>query len=413
MRKLFRASLCAVVPAALLFMQPALAAPTQTIERPPSFNAAQLPGIQRVGPNYTIENPVRSDGLLRDYVLKTPYGQFAVRGDEMVKMRIKELHALALLDKVSESDSFAKALVEAGLNPLKYTGQLITNPVDTVQNTLAGVGAMFDQIGAGLRNPSNTPDDPVSSVLGVTRERRQLAAAYGVDPYTDFPPLDAKLKQLSEAAALGGLSVNGALFVIPGAAGIVVSNLSTANTLNDAGIDQVARKYTAAQILEINRKLLATMGISPELSERLLANPHYTPIDMATMVAALDSMRGVEDRAVFVRRAAQANQRFVAYFVRRWAELLADDYHRHRDYVRFVSLDGYPYVLTREGRIAMLAPVDVLSWTKDVAAGFRAVTAARRRIAPKAHGEIRITGRATALAKRELKQEGWTVREHQ
>jgi hypothetical protein len=411
MRPSIHRTLWAALPAGLILLSSA-AALAQT-EAPPSFNAAQLSGIRRIGPNYTIENPVRSDGLLRDYVLKTPYGEIAVRGDQMLKMRLNELHALSLLEQVSGSQSFAKALAQAGLNPLKYTGQLIINPLGTVKNTFAGVGAMFERIGSGLRNAGKTPDKPLAGVLGVTSERRQLAATYGVDPYTDLPPLDAKLKQLSEAAALGGLTVTGALLAVPGAAGIVVSNLNTADKLNNVGIDDLARQYTAAQILDINRKLLARMGVPPELSERLLANPNYTPIDMATMVAALDSMRGVEDRAVFVKRAAGANHRFTAYFIRRRAELLADDYHRHGGYVRFVSLAGYPFVLTRDRRIVMLAPIDALSWTAVTARGFGEVTAARRHIAPKAHGEIRITGEATALAKRKLKAEGWTVLDRQ
>ena len=44
----------------------------------------------------------------------------------------------------------------------------------------------------------------MSGLLGVTDKRRDLAAAYGVDPYTDFPPLAAKLQQLSQAAATAG-----------------------------------------------------------------------------------------------------------------------------------------------------------------------------------------------------------------
>ena len=106
----------------------------------------------------------------------------------------------------------------------------------------------------------------------MTSERRILAATYGVDPYTDFPPLDAKLKQLSEAAALGGLTVTGALLAVPGAAGIVASNLSTANRLNDVGIKELARNYTASQILDLNRERLNAMGISPEMNEALLSN---------------------------------------------------------------------------------------------------------------------------------------------
>ncbi len=66
-------ALRALAPMALLLAQTA-AAPAQSVEQPPSFNAAQLPGIKRVGENYTIRTPVKSDGILRIYVLATPYG---------------------------------------------------------------------------------------------------------------------------------------------------------------------------------------------------------------------------------------------------------------------------------------------------------------------------------------------------
>ena len=131
------------------------------------------------------------------------------------------------------------------------------------------------------------------------------------------------------------------------------------------------------------------------------------------MIAALDSMTGVEDRAVYIARAAAANQRFVAFFIRHRAELLADDYRRRGGYVRFVSLSGYPFVETRDHRIVMLAPIDALSWTAQTAAGFGEITADRRRVDRKARGELRLTGRATALAKRQLKREGWRVLERQ
>jgi hypothetical protein len=403
-------ALAALLPLTALLAQPAAAQP---YEQPPSFNAAQIPGIKRIGPDYTIENPVRSDGILRIYVLKTPYGEYTVQGDEMLRMRLNEFAALAALEKVSNSESFAKALAEAGLSPLKFTGQLITNPIGTVQNTFAGVGAFFNRLGAGMNNAGQTPDNAVADLLGVTDERRKLAAAYGVDPYTDLPPLNAKLDQLSQAAAAGGLVVTGALMAVPGAAGIVVSNLSTANKVNNIGIQDLARDYTAAQILDINRGLLAKMGIDKTLSERLLANRFYTPIDMAAMVAALDSMHGVGGRDVFVARAAEANSRALAYFMRRHAELLADDYRRHGGYARFVALASYPFVITRDNRVMTLLPIDALSWTRETSAGFAAVTADRRKYAPKAHGQLRIVGMATPLAKRELKREGWYVLDHQ
>jgi hypothetical protein len=406
-------ALRALAPLALVLVQPA-AATAQAFETPPSFNSAQIPGVKRVGPNYTIRNPVRSDGILRVYVLTTPYGELTVNGDEMLRMRLNELHALAELEKVSTSESFTKALAEAGISPLKFAGQLIINPIGTVQNTFNGVGAFFGRVGSGMNNAGHSRDDGVSDLIGVTDQRRHIAATYGVDPYTDLPPLAAKLEQLSQAAAMGGLAVTGAMFAIPGGvAALVVSNLSTAYKLNNIGIQELARQYTAAQILDINRAALAKMGVEPELSAKLLANRNYTPIDMAAMVAAIESMKTVQDKQVFIARAADANGRAIAYFMRRQAELLADDYRRHGGYVRFVALASYPFVVTRNGDVMALLPIDILSWTRTTSAGFGEVTAERRRAVPKAHGLLRIAGAATKLAKRRLNAQGWTVIEYQ
>jgi hypothetical protein len=411
MRRRFLAGISAAAPVALVLMLPAAASAQQT-ENPPTFDASRIAGIQPVGSNYTIQNPVRSDGMLRVYNLTTPYGKFLVRGDAMMRMRINELKALAALQKVSNSDTFAKALVKAGLSPVKYTGKLITNPVGTVKGTLSGVGAFFDRLAAGAAAQGNTPDKPVASLLGVTDARRKLAARYGVDPYTDFPPLDAALKRLAQASTAGGLVVTGALMAVPGAAGVIVSNLSTANKLNDVAIDQLARDYTAAQILALNRKRLLAMKVPVPVIHKLLANRDFTPIDMAAMVAALDSMKRVRDREIFAERAAAAHPRYVAYFVRRQAELLANGYHHRAGYVRFVSLGGDPVVLDRRGRLDMVAPIDALSWTKDSSISLTRMTAAAKRVAPKRHGEVHITGMATKLATRMLKKQGWTVREH-
>ena len=80
--------------------------------------------------------------------------------------------------------------------------------------------------------------------------------------------------------------------------------------------------------------------------------------------------------------------------------------------MRFVSLGGDPVVLDHRGRLEMVAPIDALSWTKDSSTSFTRMTAAAKRVAPKRHGEVHITGQATKLAKWELKKAGWTVREH-
>jgi hypothetical protein len=381
----------------------------QTTERPPSYAAAKIRGIKPAGVNYAIKNPVSSDGLFRVYTLATPYGQFTVQGDQMLRMRLNELAALAELEKLSQSEQYTRALLNAGISPVKYAGKLITNPVGTIQNTFAGVGSFFGSIGSGIANAGKTQDDTLSSLIGVTRERRQLAAKIGVDPYTDFDPLAAKLKQLSEAAALGGLTVSGAMMAIPGAAGIVVSNLSTANTLGDMHLEELARNYTASQLLDLNRKRLTAMGVDGDLVEAFLANRLYTPIDQTAITAALESMRGVADKAVFVRRAATANSRGIAFAMRKHAEMAAR-HARTAGFARFVSLGGFPFNQTRDGTVVGVLPVDSVSWTDRIARAFGDSSRDLKRIGRT--GELRLTGTATGLAKRRLQELGWRVVEN-
>lgn len=411
MRALIRRT-SGIAAAVSLLLAPLGANSTPLFETPPSFDAAKLRGIAALGDNYKIETPVRSDGLMRQYKLATPYGDFAVSGDAMLRMRLNELKAVAALEKISNSDTYVQALAKAGLNPLKYTGRLITDPVGTVKGTFEGIGAMFNRLNSDLSNEGKTPDSAVDSLIGATTERRELAATYGVDPYTDFPPLDAKLKELSQAAALGGLTVSGALLVVPGAAGIVVSNLSTANKINDIGLEDLARKYTAAQILDINRGRLKAMDVEPEVINALLSNHFYTPIDMAALVAALDSMVGAKGRNVFAERAAAAETRATAYFMRVQAEMMAADSRRENGFVRIVALGGLPFAMTRDGRIVTGAPIDALAWTEGNAVRLGAFTAERKEIAATAKGTLRISGQATALAKRQLKAQGWALIEH-
>lgn len=378
-------------------------------ERPPSFAANKIPGIKIGDENYSIQDPVRSDGLLRLYTLGTPYGDVNVQGDQMVKMRIVELAALRELEKISGSESFGKALAEAGLSPLKYTGRLITNPAQTVQDTFSGIGNMFGRIGANMNNMGRTNENAVASLLGVTDQKRQLAARFGVDPYTDYAPLSAKLDRLSEAAASGGLTVRGALFAVPGAAGIVVSNLSTANRLGETKIEDLARDHTPAQIMDLNRQRLKTMEVEPELIEALLVNRNYTPIDLAATVAALDGMTGVADRRLFFQQAQNANSRATAYFTRKRAEMIA----AHRGgLTQFVILGGYPFNLTRDGRVVGIMPVDALAWTETTGKALSDAAADAKRAVPNARGELRISGQATALAKQKLKALGWNVVEN-
>ncbi len=246
-RRAFIQSGLGAIASAVVLPQAAQAAET---ERPATFDPHKIRGIRSTGVNYSIAAPVRSDGFLRIYSVNSAYGPFTVVSDAMMQVRARELAATAELDRLTESEAFNRALGEAGLAPVKFAGALLVNPVQTIGDTLAGIGNQMSQIGSGLNNAGRSVDQPFGG-FGADQKRRELAARLGVDPYSDFEPLQLRMQKLSQAAATGGLVVAGAMMAIPGAVGLVVSNAGTSSRVADAMRDQ-----TAARLMD--RRLMAS-----------------------------------------------------------------------------------------------------------------------------------------------------------
>jgi len=370
------------------------------VERPASFDPNKIPGIRAAAANYTIANPVRSDGFLRVYTVRSSYGDFQVVSDTMMQMRIRELAAVAELDNLSQSEAFNNALAQAGLAPVKFAGELIVNPVQAIGNTLAGIGNQMSQIGSGINNAGKSQDQAFGG-FGADQKRRELAARLGVDPYTDYEPLQLRLQKISQAAAAGGLVVSGAMMAIPGAVGLVISNTATSSRVADAMRDQ-----TAAQLMDLNRQKMMAMGLDRASADTLLANRNYTPLDMTSMVASLEIVPAT-GRDDFLRRATSVNRRDAAVFNRRYAEMVADFHVKTGAVTSYVSVCEFPFNQTRNGLIAIW-PVDALSWTENTR---KAMTNTASEIKRRGLGrtELRISGQATPRAKQGLSELGITI----
>src|SRR5262249_16229368 len=159
------------------------------------------------------------------------------------------------------------------------------NPAGTVERSAKGITNMFDRVGAGLANTSADRDNVVESLLGVTDTQRELAVELDVDPYTDFPPLAQRLKQMATAMAGGGLPVRAGLSAVPGGIGIAVSSVATVSDARDT-----LRSKTAAQVIAETRATLLALGISDESVSRLVENRNYTPADLLIMARSLKQL---------------------------------------------------------------------------------------------------------------------------
>ncbi len=391
-----------LLPAAALIAAPIAA---MAVEAPPSATAVAVLGAQATGSNYVVESEVDSDGFMHLFRLRTRSGSYEVRGDALMRTRLRELDALRRLNRMSESDVFTRTPARAAGRPVPVVPDVINDPAEAPRSPASGIATLFDRAGAALSSRNAQRDDSVSSLLAVDMARRHLAYQLGVDPYTDFPPLAARLNDIARASVAAGLTVQALVAAIPGAAG-TAAGAAAAGERPSA----LLRDQTVPQIIDRVQQTLGGLGVSPLLAARLMENRNYTPSDLLAMAMALRTLRA-RNTSVFVARVAEAVARDEAYFHRRRAELLAR-HGRALGIVEFVSVEGITLNRTREGRLAAVFPFDLLSWTPGMERAFNAVTA-QLRGQPGPGPILAMTGRPTQMSERELASLGWTVRELQ
>jgi hypothetical protein len=376
---------------------------SRALELPKPEPVAKYLGKAATGTNYTVNPIVRSDGVMRIFDVDTPYGNFAFDGIEFAKLRIHELNAIAAIEKMSQSEEFGKAFGRAALGPIKFGADLITNPAGTVERSLSGIGNMFDRVGAGLSNNRADRDGFVDSLIGVSDTQRELAVDLDVDPYTDFPPLAQKLKEMAGVMASGGLPIKAGLSFVPGGIGIAISSVATVSDARDT-----LRSKTAAQVIAETRATLLGLGIPDENISRLVENRNYTPADLLIMALALKKLNA-ENTTAFVDHVAGAGTRNVAFYHRRRAQILAARSNELGGIVSFVTFGGQPINITRNGNVVAAFTVDDIAWTDVQQRTFIAATAEIQRMKPGTTPVLATTGAVTPMAAAEIGQRGWKI----
>ena len=375
-------------------------------ETPPTASARAILGSKAEGSNYYVDDEVLNDGFLEVFTLVTDYGRFTVQGRALVDRRLDELRAIEAIEKISKSKAFANALAKSATAPVRLAADAVKDPVNTVKQTLTGVGAFFDRAASGLRNVGSDSDGIVESALGVSAAKRQIAYELGVDPYTDFEPLATRLDELARATAAGGLLPKAAFSAVGGVMGTALSSTSTVESVR-----VLVRDKTPAQLQDLNRARLKEMGVGKAAAGRFLNNVFYTPTDRAALVAALRDLRGVKNRGLYIDRAAQANRRDLAFFLVRRAELIAEYQKTTGAIARFVSLSRIPLNQLKDGRVMAVMPFDQLALTETVSRTLIAVTEDMHKLKGSPAGELRITGQVTEKVRQRLGELGWTVAE--
>ena len=258
-----------------------------------------------------------------------------------------------------------------------------------------GKGLTAEETRELARKGAEAGEKAAYKYLGVSGAERRWAEKLGVDPYTSNEILRREIRKVARVDALGGLAIKMAgVPEIPGA-----NYIRKINRLVWATDPRELRKTNAGR--------LGVLGASAQAIEGFFANPFYSP-SQTLLVALLDDLEGVEDRATGVLLAAGAESDDEARFFVQTVQMLAGYHRGQRGLERLTAGDRLPVGLTADGRLGVAAPLEQVFWVEGIADSDGVYHDLARELGIDRR-EIWIRGGASARCQRELVASGWSV----
>src|SRR5882757_262638 len=141
----------------------------EQFEQPPSLPAQQLVAASLLsGDGFHVNSPVPTDGLMAHFTIVSEVGNFDAPSEEMLKIRVAEIPAIIQLTKTSKSEVFARSVAENAARPVQAAGQMVMNPVETIQGLPAGVGRFFGRVGLGAEKIEQATTSQDASAAATT-----------------------------------------------------------------------------------------------------------------------------------------------------------------------------------------------------------------------------------------------------
>ncbi len=392
------------------------ASPAAEYETAPTFPASKiLPKELRVGPEHQVAEKVVNDGWMNRYTIESRFGTFEADSTTLMRIRVSEVYAIAKLAEVSRSEQFAKGVGKAGRDVLSATKSLVVDPVDTVKVAGLGMKEAFSSLNRTVRGEST---GGIGETVGYAAAKRRYAEAFGCDPYSTNPVLQAHLTRVSQAGYAGDVGAGVALGYAVGSVGTLASSSVTGVTaaaiasyaVSAAGslqtVREMVRDMSPDELRELNQGKLEEMGIKPSVIEKYLKNEAFSPTLQTAHVILLEELDGVGGRGVLLDAARRAKSESEARSRVQQSGMYAR-YHRTIEPLgAFVEVRKRVAVgaKTKGDELLVIAPADYLARTKRVA---KKELDARQKAEGARH--LWVAGGVSPLATSWLESNGWKV----
>ena len=389
---------------ALIFALPE--AQAQQFDDTTPRSARQLLSDQeRQSPAHEVSDTVPIYAHTYFFTLETKWGPMTAFGRDVLTIRLREIYALQRLEEISSSEAFADAVKKSARAPLEGAKNLLTNPADTVANVPRGMRSFLGRIGQAADGQKESDDSLVETLGGTARAKRELAARFGVSPYSSNRALQAELNRITNAASFGGLTMSAATFAMPGAIGLTF----TAGRLNQ-DIAGLLRDKTPQELREANRMTLRELDISNDVIESFLANAAYTPHTETILVQSLGALKGATQIGSFVILATVADDEDDAFVYQRIAQMMAGYSSQVERITQLGVIDNLPVAATDSRKVLLFFPADKMLWTERTEERANVIDRIVESLQPD-QKELWIAGRFSSIAKREMTARGWVLSE--
>jgi len=262
---------------------------------------------------------------------------------------------------------------------------------------------MFQNIGNTISgNQAPSDGSTVADLSGFGKVERSYAKQFTVDPYSRNSYLQDTLKDVSRAGFLGGTAASLGM----GAVGNLSRMSNSDNALND-----VIYTKSAQDLATYNSDALKNMGVSDDMSDLFLRNQNFTNTERTAIVMALNGMPNTQNRQNFIKFAVLTDNGDVAAFRRRQIEMYAAYDAKQSHIQEFRFLGQFAAALLEDGSLLMMAPLDHLLWTQEIA---NYVASVNQHVAAQATPPRKIlwfSGTASSLALKNLSAAGWQVQQ--
>jgi hypothetical protein len=170
------------------------------------------------GPHWQLGPTVVTFAFMNQYSVTSDYGSFTPASDARLRRLVREIAAIAALQKIHQSDAFAKATVDAGKGVVQGAQQLIQNPVATIGALPDAVSSIFGRATEAAKRGGRSKyvDGVAENLLAVSSFKRDYARKLDMDVYSRNEVLQKELNSVAWASAAGNLTL-GAVSMVTGA----------------------------------------------------------------------------------------------------------------------------------------------------------------------------------------------------